>query len=219
MRFPEIRSMKELAALIADTGLLPAFKNEIPGFSAEECVAPEFWFPPEGEGFWEWKGPVIRESGCAYGKFLRGRACFMTLPVYLEFANYRRDGYDYDALCDDGLARSRDAEIFKNLREHGSLLSRELKRLAPSRYFEDSITWLQMHGYAVISNFEYPRTRDGRPYGWGLARYETPEFRFGADFTENVYRHEPEESSELLLERLKRLLPDAGEDPLRRLLG
>ncbi len=219
MRFPLIQSYPELIALIEEIGFLPAFKNHIPGFSAEECIAPERWFPDEGEGFWEWKGPIIRESGCAYGKFLRGRACFISLPLYCEFANYRRDGYDFDALYEDGKARLDDKRVYDVLNAENSLLSKELHARSVHKGFDAIMTRLQMQGYVVISDFEYMRTALGVPYGWGVTRYETPEFRFGEAFTSAVYNHSPEESKQILLEHLKRLLPDCEDKAILRLIG
>jgi len=221
---PTIRGKSDLIALIGETGFLPAFRNHIPGFSVEECIAPEYWFDGESEGFWEWKGPVIQESGCAYGKLLGGRAVFAAPDFYRELANYRRDGYDFDARWDDGLARRGDKEVFDVLWEHGSLLSKELSRLSAGggkrrKDFDVVMTRLQMQGYAVISNFEYEVDRRGKPYGWGITRYETPEHRFGAAFTGKVYAREPAESKRLLLERLRRLLPGTGDDAILRLLG
>lgn len=117
MRFSTVRSKDDLVRLVKRAGILPCFVNELEGFSAEEHIAPEYWFPEEGEGFWEWKGPVIRDSGCAYGKLFKGRASFMTLEYYREFANYRRNGYDFDALVDEGLARYRDIDVYNKLSE------------------------------------------------------------------------------------------------------
>ena len=221
--FPTVHSADELAALIEQVGFLPAFRNAIPGFSVEDCIDPAFWFPTDGQGFWEWKGPVIRQSGCAYGKFAGGRAAFVSLPLYCALANYRRDGYDFDARYEDGLARHRDKQVFDVLWEHGSLLSSELSRLCAgsgSRGERDEIlTRLQMQGYAVISNFEYAVTRKGARYGWGTARYETPEYRFGAAFTSSVYAQTPAESKQLLFTHLRSLLPTAPEKSLWKLIG
>ena len=220
---PVIRSRAELVSLIAEAGFLPAFRNHIPGFSVEERIAPEYWFSGDREGFWEWKGPVIQESGCAYGRLLGGRAVFVAPDWYRELANYRRDGYDFDARWDEGLARRRDKQVFDVLWEKGSLLSKELNRLSAAgerrKDFDAVMTRLQMQGYAVISNFEYELDRHGRPYGWGVTRYETPERRFGPAFAASVYARKPEESGALLLERFRRLLPDTEEKALEKLLG
>jgi hypothetical protein len=219
---PVIRGKGDLISLIQEVGFLPAFRSHIAGFSVEDRIAPEYWFSG-GEGFWEWIGPVIRESGCAYGKLLGGRAAFLTLDWYREFANYRRDGYDFDARCDEGLVRSKDKQVFDVRWEHGSLLSKELNRMSSGggkrKDFDTIMTRLQMLGYVVISNFEYELNRRGETFGWGLARYETPERRFGAAFTDAVYTREPAESRQLLLERLKRLLPDTEETGILKLLG
>lgn len=41
-----------------------------------------------------------------------------------------------------------------------------------------------MQGYVVTTNFEYATDKTGNPYGWGLARYATPEAAFGEAFTQ-----------------------------------
>ena len=58
-----IRSQTDLAEAVEKFGFMPYFRNSIKGFSVEEHIAPEFWFSDE-DGAWEWKGPVIRETGC-----------------------------------------------------------------------------------------------------------------------------------------------------------
>jgi hypothetical protein len=175
------------------------------------------------EGFWEWKGPVIRESGCAYGKLLGGRAAFLTLDWYREFANYRRDGYDFDARCDEGLVRSKDKQVFDVLWEHGSLLSKELNRMRSGggkrKDFDTIMTRLQMLGYVVISNFEYEVSRRGEAYCWGITRYENP----GKAFRCGVYRFGLRARARGIeadsVERLQRLLPDTEEKAILKLLG
>jgi len=210
MRLPVVKSKKGLVKLINKIGILPFFDNEIEGFSLEECVDPKYYFPDEGEGVWEWKGPVIRETHCAYGKFFRGKAAYIREDLYRDFANWRRDGYDFDALYDDGLARSEDKRVFDILDEHGSLLSKELRRLGDYRKggckgFDGIITRLQMSGYAVVSDFEYETDKYGNTYGWGVARYETPEVRFGEDFKNHVYDLTPQESYEKIFEHIRDL--------------
>ncbi len=222
VRLPTIHSKEELIGLIRELGILPAFACHIPGFSVEDCIDPACWFPRDGEGFWEWKGPVIRESGFAYGKFFSGRAGYLSPALYREFANYRRNGYDFDARWEEGLARHGDKLVFDPLWEAGSLLSKELSRGLPPearKGFDGTITRLQMQGYALIGNFEYALSRDGTPYGWGLARYETPEHFFGPEFREKVYEREPEESRAILYRRLREILPDEPEKAINRLIG
>ena len=54
-----IRTRQDLIDAVQRFGILPLFKNVIPGFSVEEHADPSVWFS-ENEGVWEWKGPVIR---------------------------------------------------------------------------------------------------------------------------------------------------------------
>jgi len=99
-----LSSVDALARLVDNLGFLPFFRNSLPGFSVEERTPPELWFSDEADGPWEWKGPVIRRTGCAYGKLFGGKAGFVSAKWYPDFANYRRGGYDFDARYDDGLA-------------------------------------------------------------------------------------------------------------------
>lgn len=71
-----LKSPADIETRCAELGFLPFFRCGIPGFSVEEMVAPEYWFTDE-EGAWEWKGPVIREGHCAYGKLFarQSRLC------------------------------------------------------------------------------------------------------------------------------------------------
>ena len=54
----QVRSKQDLIDAVLQFGIVPLFRNTIEGFSVEEHVSPEVWFG-DGEGVWEWKGPVI----------------------------------------------------------------------------------------------------------------------------------------------------------------
>lgn len=224
MALPIVERPEELAALIDEIGFLPFFQSPVPGFSLKDCVPPTLWFPDEGDGVWEWKGPVIRLTGGAYGKFFRGKAAFISRAWYPDFANYRRDGYDFDAAYDDGLASFKEKKIYDALAEEGDMLSKELRRRsafvgqAKSGY-DATLTRLQMRGYITTTDFEYALDGKGNPYGWGIARYATPESHFGADFTDKVYACTPEQSARHILDHLEKLLPQATPAQLRALLG
>ena len=213
--------------LIAETrrlGFLPFFKNPVPGFSIAEHTPPALWFSDTEEGPWEWKGPVARSGECVYGKFFHGRAGFISRAFFPVFANYRRNGYDFDALYDDGFAPAGDKRIFDTLMRCGSLPSTELKTLSGfgkggEKGFDTRITRLQMQCYAVIADFDYQRDRLGRPYGWGVARYAAPELLFGADFMEDAYREAPDASKARVYAQLRALCPQASERQIRSLLG
>ena len=116
MRFT-IRSKNDIIKAIEEFGFLPYFRNSVEGFSIEEHIKPEYWFGGI-EGAWEWKGPVIREMGCAYGKFFENKAVYVSREWFADLANYRRDGYDFDARYEDGLARRTDKFLYDLLSEN-----------------------------------------------------------------------------------------------------
>lgn len=217
-----IASQQDLAEAVERLGILPLFANSLTGFSVEEHVSPRAWFSNE-PGVWEWKGPVIRETGCAYGKFFEHKAAFVSASWFAELANYRRDGYDFDARWEDGLASYKDKRLYELLVAREPVLSRHLKtdgdyRKGGNTGFDTSMTRLQEQCYAVISDFVYEHDRFGHPYGWGVAEYSTPEKWLGKAFCEAVYLHEPQESYELLSAHLQTLLPHAEEKDIRRFL-
>ena len=216
-----IRSLDELVELIHTRGFVPFFKNSIPGFSLEELTPPELWFSDEQEGPWEWKGPAIRNSGCAYGKFFSGKAVFVSPEFFPHFANLRREGLDFWDIYDEGRISHAQRELFELLEEEPSLLSRELKRRGGfskegKKGFDGLLTKLQMGCFVVISDFEYQKDKYGLPYGFGLARYATAESVFGQDFLPDC---SPEESKAIIVEKLLELLPQATQRDILKLIG
>ena len=220
-----IRTKKDLEEAVEEYGFLPLFANSVPGFSVEEHAVPEVWYSEGSSDWpvWDWKGPVIRECGCAYGKFLEKKSVFISREWFPDFANWRRDGYDFDARWDDGLASYADRDLYGLLEANAPIVSTALKKLGDYRKggrsgFETSMTRLQAQGYVLISDFVYAKAKDGREYGWGLAQYSTPERFFGPSFRENVYSRTPEESYARILAHLREILPLAEEGQLKRLL-
>lgn len=217
-----IKSRQDLEAKIEELGILPFFKNSIEGFSIEEHIEPELWF--EGEpGPWEWKGPVIRNTGCAYGKFFENKAAFVSRKLFPDFANYRRDGYDFDARFDDELASYKDKALFDLIDANAPVKTGQLKKLGNygkdgNKGFETVITRLQAECYVIVSDFEYSVDKYGNEYGWGVSRYSTPEKFMGKAFTSKVYQRTPEKSYERILSHLKKILPDTDEKALVRFL-
>ncbi len=223
MQIPTLRSPEDVRETVGRLGFLPFFRNEIPGYSIEEHTPPALWFT-EVPGPWEWKGELARDKDLVYGKFFRGRAGFISRDWFPAFANYRRDGYDFDARFDDGLASLRDKRLYDIAAERGSLSSKELKVLAGygkggEKGFDGRVTRLQMQSYLLISDFVYALDRCGREYGWGIACYATPEHRFGEDWLAEAYREDPVRSRERVYAHLQGLFPEASEKQLHRLLG
>ena len=60
---------------------------------------------------WEWREIIARSGKVAYGKFFDKKAGFISKQWFPYFANFRRDGYDFDALWDDEKASIRQKKI------------------------------------------------------------------------------------------------------------
>ena len=219
-----VRTKQDMIEAVETFGFLPFFTCAVPGFSLEEHVARELWYSSGDEWeVWEWKGPVIRETGCAYGKFFENKAVFISREWFPDFANYRRDGYDFDARYEDGLASFKDKELYDLLDANAPISSRDLKRKGGygkngKTGFDTSVTRLQAQGYVTTSDFVYALDRNGNRYGWGIAEYTTPERRYGEEFTETVYRRTPGESYARLFEHISSMFPDVDERTIRKLL-
>ena len=217
-----IRTIDDLKNAVTELGFLPFFENSLTGFSIEEHVAPGIWFTND-DGPWEWKGPVINELCCAYGKFFEKKAAYISQEWFPDFANYRRNGYDFDARFEDGLVFHGDKTVYDLIDNNAPILSKRLKHMGNYRKggkkgFDTIINRLQAQGYVLISDFKYLIDRYGNEYGWGVAEYSTPEHFMGTVFTDRVYERTPEESYEKIFDHFCRILPDADEDMIRKFL-
>lgn len=219
-----VRSADELEELVHEWGFLPFFRSRVPGFSVEEHTPRELWFSDEEDGPWEWKGLIAARRGCIYGKLFEKKAGFVSREWLPDLLNYRRDGYDLDARYDEGLAPHKDLLLWEALRERGALLTPEWKRLTGyvkggNTGFDTAVTRLQMQTYVTVERFDYMTDKHGRAYGWGVARFTTPEALFGEDAVAQAYARPPAQSRERISAHLRRLLPHADDAQIGRLIG
>ncbi len=218
MRFDRVGSEEDLFRLTAGIGFLPFFRNAIPGWSLEENIDPAVWFT-ENEGPWEWKGRLIREGRLVYGKFFSGRAAFVSVTCFPDLANWRRGGYDAEGYRDDGLMRHSDGLILDSLERYGPQKGISLKNTSGVRKgFDGAVTRLQMLTFMIPRDYVYDLTRDGRPYGWGKALYDTPERHLGEAIVNGSAAYPPAESLERMVRWLHGWMPDVDGDRLRRAL-
>ena len=82
--------------------------------------------------------------------------------------------------------------------------------------FDAFVTRLQMGCYIVTEDFVYPHDKHGREYGWGWSLLTTPEQLLGREACR--CRRTPEESLQRMVAHLQRLLPDASEKQIRKML-
>ncbi len=220
----QLRTPEELEARVKELGFLPLFENEVKGFSVEEHTDPaDWWTDNEARDPWSWREQLARRGRVAYGKFFGGRAGFISLDWFPRFANARRDGYDFDALWEEGKAKAKMKRIMDLFPDREELLSNEVRRLAGfgsegEHGFEGTVTALQMMTYLVIRDFRSRLNKAGQPYGWHIAVLCTPEARWGYDAVTSAYSEEPADSREAIILHLRSCLPEAGEKALRRLM-
>ena len=217
-----LHSPGELVDYVNHVGFLPLFAGEIPGFSAEEHTAAEYWWTAiEERDPWVWREILSRGGEVAYGKFFGKKSGFVSKEWFPRFVNFRRDGYDFDSLYEDGKANIRAKKIMDVFAEHTDLMSFELKRLAGfgkngEKNFEGTVTELQMRGYLVACDFRRRRDKHGEEYGWTITAYATPEQRWGYDWVTSAYSEEPAQSQKAILAHLQELYPQATEAQLRK---
>lgn len=217
-----LHSANDLLKKVEEYGFLPFFKNSIQGFSVEEMCPAELWFT-DLDGPWEWKGSASKSGKCIYGKFFNGKAGFVSKEWIPDFVNYRRDGYDYDARYEDGLSAHKDKILFDTIEQNEVILSKKLKTVCNyvkggNKGFDTIITRLQMQSYICIADFIYMQDKFGKPYGWGVAQYTTPEHFFGYDYTTSAYKRKPDLSRQKISDYLKKLLPNATEQQILKIM-
>lgn len=199
-----IQSAEELLALINRKGFLPLFRNDISGFSVEEYTCAGNWWSGKVQNDpWLWRELVIRNKGAVYGRFFNRKAGFISLEWFPHFANYRRNGYDFDALCDDGEVSLKLRNYMSTLRPRDSLYKKlftyEIKEMLgitakKASEFESVMTSLQMYTYVCVCDFQPKINKKGEPYGKGVSCYATPEAILGYDYVTSMYNTEIEKS-------------------------
>ncbi|MGF0031523.1 AlkZ-related protein [Bariatricus sp. SGI.154] len=219
-----IRTYVELINWVDEIGFLPLFKNEIEGFSAEEHTSDQFWWTGDPEQDpWKWRELIARSGRVAYGKFFNKKAGFISKEWFPYFANYRRDGYDFEARWDEELASARSKKIVEQFANHEELYSFELKKLAGfgkngEKNFEGVVTELQMQTYLVARDFRQKVNKKGVKCGWPVAVYSTPEQLWGYEVAAGAYAEEPTTSKERIFEQVRRNFQGATEKQLMKVL-
>ncbi|MBQ7480917.1 MAG: hypothetical protein IJT80_03465 [Lachnospiraceae bacterium] len=230
-----IRTWQELINWINEVGFLPLFSNGVEGFSAEEHVSPDYWWTGiREEDPWEWREIIAAGHQVAYGKFFDQKAGFISLEWLPFFANYRRNGYDFDSRYEDGLASRREKKIMDMLTrrdEDGDvtfpddqILSTELKKKAGfgkggEKNYPGIITGLQMQTYLVITDFHRRENKRGEEYGMPVSVLLPPEAVWGYEHVTGAYNESPRESYDRIISRIKEKFPDAQDADIIKMIG
>ena len=235
----EITKQHQLERLIREWGFMPFFKNGIEGFSIQELTPPELLFGDDFEnGPWQWKGPIIANWECAYGKFFDKKAGYVSLEWLPDFMNWRRsllplEGFDADARHIHEVLVEHESLLSKRLKvESGFSLSRRKTMFNPEdpsapivnkhngTAFDSLIAQLQMGTHVCIADFEYQVSRSGETYGWGVARYCTPEAMYPDLFpiADRVDGRTPEDSRKRIIAHITELFPAVSLKKIEKLV-
>jgi len=236
-----IERQDQLEKLIREWGFVPFFRNGIQGFSIEEMTPPDLLFGDDNSGSdgpWQWKGPIIANWESAYGKFFKGKAGYVSLEWLPDFINWRRSIYplnkqDEAAQHIHEVLVANESMLSKQLKvESGFNLSRKRVMRDPENpsetiantkngmAFDALIAQLQMGTHVCIADFEYQVSRRGETYGWGVARYCTPEAMYPDLFPieATMGGRSPEESRERIIRHLMQVLPDVDRTRIEKLI-
>lgn len=217
----KLHSCPELMEYINQVGFLPLLDMGIEDWSAEAMLDDDCQYVVLPEGgwewpLWEWKGDIIRESGCAYGKFFNQKAAFISSEWWPHFCNYRRSIHPYP---EEG---SIEDAIVQVLSMNGSMITRELRKACGftgpkmRSKFDGYISRLQMGGWIITEDFVYPHDKHGRKYGWGWSLLTTPENLFGRDACYAACT--PAESHQCIVDHFRKILPQLTDEKIERLL-
>ena len=219
-----VKSADELVEYIDEVGFLPLFKNSVPGFSVEErTLALDWWSGDVERDPWEWREVIAAGGRVAYGKFFDKKAGFISLKWLPYFANWRRDGYDFDSRWEEGKANHRAKKIMDLFMEGQELFSFEARQKGGfgkggEKNFEGTVTELQMQTYLVIRDFRCRTNKMGMPYGWAIAVYTMPETLWGYELLSSAYDEAPESSKERIYAHMRAVYPIAAEEQIHKIL-
>ncbi len=219
--FEEVYNAAQLTELVSRVGFLPLLDSGVEGYSAEEIVSDDCRYVTfEGGGWdwpmWKWKGGIVRDGGCVYGKFFNKKAGFVSREWWPDLANYRRGVNPRPA------ENSIEDTILDVLSMEGSMITRHLRKACGfdgtkmRSKFDGYVTRLQMACRIVTQDFIYPHDKHDRPYGWGWALLTTPEMLLGHESME--CGRTPEESLQRMMDKMHTVLPHATDSQLLRML-
>ncbi len=222
-----LHTVEDAIEYINKVGFLPLFKNSISDFSLEEHTVPEYWWTGDPKvDPWEWREIIARHGDIAYGKFFDRKAGFISKKWFPYFANFRRDGYDFDALWDDGKASQRQKKImdlYAEERADSEYYSNELKEKAGfgkggAKGFEGTLAGLPMQTYLIATDFRQRRNKKGEAYGWPVTVYATPEHVWGYEHITSAYGEAPIDSSERIAKYITEIYPTATVEQIRKII-
>lgn len=213
----KLKSASDMTELVEEIGFLPLFDVGVKGFSVEEMTRGQWWTGRPDDP-WNWRETAAIEGKIIYGKIFNGRAGFVSKAWFAKFANYRRDGYDFDSRWEEGLETPRNQAIMEYVNKNPMSMTSDIKKQVGKTGFDGALTDLQMKTYLIIRGFDRKKNRYQEPYGWSIGVMDTPENAFGYDFVTSAYAEEAEKSYRDILEHIVNLCPGIDGEALERII-
>ncbi len=214
MRLP-LKTASDAVECALELGFLPVLDCEIEGYSLFGMASPEI------EGFrgedcvWEWRCALAQSPDILYGKYFHGKVGAISAEWFPDFANMRRGGMDFAELYENGKIRRGAKSVMDCFEEEKCIPSWILTRRVPDK---NAIADLERRTFLTVDSFQRKRGMRGGEYGWAAALYTTPEAKLGEDFLDRRKFDAPEQSRAGILAHMRRILPNANEKALLRLL-
>ena len=220
-----IRSAKDLLEVIEKTGFLPLFSNSVPGFSVEEMTCPSQWWTGSDLDPWSWREELCKDQDVAYGKFFKNKAGYISKKWFPYLANFRRDGYDFDALYSDGKAGYREKLLMDlfvpegvdmwDVKDAPAYFTYEMKDKAGfgkngEKNFDGVLARLQMRTYLIVGDLAPRLNKQGEAFGWSVARMQLPESKWGYKHVTSRYKETPKESYDAIIRHISALYPEGN---------
>ena len=200
-----ITSKEDLKAYVEETGFLPLYQNEIPGFSVEELsVSGSFRSGDRRSDPLCWKRQLSGDKDMAYGAFFDGREGYISREWFPVFAAYRRrsHGPDRERVCWDLLSQE--------IRDRGFITRNScrilMERLGTGPGPDRILKHLQAGTYLI------------QEYSKKEIHYINPEQRWGRDYVCSCTDRK-EEAWARITGRLLQLHPELTQRQLLRVLG
>lgn len=219
-----LKTVQDVVDYIHQVGFLSLFSVDIPGMSVEEHVPASTWWTDDPKTDpWCWRMQIAEREDIAYGKFFERKAGFISKQWFPAFANYRRDGYDYEGFYEDGKMKGGAKRILDTLELDDEAVGFELmsgqirKKAGVEKGFDGLLIDLQMQSFLMISRFQQKRNKRGEAYGWHLPSFITPETKWGYGFV-NSADEKPDESLSRMMKQIRKCYSDTDDKTIRKVL-
>ncbi|SDE06605.1 hypothetical protein SAMN02799630_04678 [Paenibacillus sp. UNCCL117] len=173
-----VSNYDEFIQLVEKFKIFP-FSDFVPEYPSLTAVtANNHWHTGNETDPWLWRIRIVQDGIAAYGKFFGSKACFIHTQLFPVVRSILTSGKTVDERYKDGLISSTAYHIYKVLKEHGNMDSRNLRKLSgldakeAKKEYEKSLVELQNYGDVVITGTAKQNDNDS---GWSSMCYEPSE--------------------------------------------